>query len=45
MSANLKDCKGVGLVQPVIDRNRCEGKRACVHACPYNVFEMGMLDD
>jgi 4Fe-4S ferredoxin len=28
---------------PVIDRNRCEGKEDCVEACPYDVFELGVL--
>ena len=31
---------GVGRVVPVIDRNRCEAKSACVQACPYHVFEL-----
>jgi NAD-dependent dihydropyrimidine dehydrogenase PreA subunit len=37
------DCKRTGLVAPVIDRNRCEGKGDCVEVCPYGVFEMGQL--
>tara|TARA_B100000676_G_scaffold284510_1_gene312279 strand:- start:11741 stop:11989 length:249 start_codon:yes stop_codon:yes gene_type:complete len=28
---------------PVIDRNRCEDKRACVEMCPNSVFEIGVL--
>jgi NAD-dependent dihydropyrimidine dehydrogenase PreA subunit len=28
---------------PVIDRNRCEGKAACVAVCPTNVFTLGVL--
>lgn len=32
-----------GRLVPVIDRNRCEGKEDCVSACPYDVFEMGVL--
>jgi 4Fe-4S ferredoxin len=28
---------------PVIDRNRCEGKRACVEMCPNDVFEIQTL--
>jgi NAD-dependent dihydropyrimidine dehydrogenase PreA subunit len=32
-----------GVVAPVIDRNRCEGKEDCVRVCPYHVFEMGTL--
>ena len=38
------DCGSAGRVQPVIDRNRCEGKTECVKACPYSVFEMAVLD-
>jgi NAD-dependent dihydropyrimidine dehydrogenase PreA subunit len=37
-------CKRPGLVVPVIDRTRCEGKEDCVRVCPYGVFEMGTLD-
>jgi len=32
-----------GKVAPVVDRNRCEGKAACVRVCPYNVFAVGTL--
>ena len=35
------DCKGQpGRVAPVIDRNRCEAKAACVDVCPFDVFEI-----
>ena len=38
------DCKqAAGKVQPLIDRNRCEGKQECVRVCPYHVFELGVL--
>lgn len=38
------DCKQpAGTFKPVVDRNRCEGKQACVEACPYDVFSMGTL--
>lgn len=37
------DCKEQGLLAPVIDRNRCEGKEDCVQVCPYGVFSMGVL--
>lgn len=37
------DCKQVGLLAPVIDRNRCEGKEDCVRVCPYEVFSLGVL--
>jgi len=40
----MADCKReAGVVAPVIDPNRCEGKGACVEVCPYDVFEMGVL--
>ena len=32
-----------GVVAPVIDRNRCEGKEDCVRVCPYAVFEIRTL--
>jgi NAD-dependent dihydropyrimidine dehydrogenase PreA subunit len=32
-----------GVVHPVIDRNRCEGKAECVAVCPVQVFEIGVL--
>jgi len=31
------------MAMPVIDRNRCEAKAACVDVCPYNVFEVRAL--
>jgi 4Fe-4S ferredoxin len=37
------DCKEQGLLAPVVDRNRCEGKEDCVRVCPYDVFEIGTL--
>jgi NAD-dependent dihydropyrimidine dehydrogenase PreA subunit len=30
-------------VKPIIDRNRCEGKQACVAVCPYNVFKIATV--
>jgi 4Fe-4S ferredoxin len=32
-----------GLIRPVIDRSRCEGKDDCVRVCPYEVFEVRRL--
>ena len=29
--------------KPVVDRNRCEGKQACVAVCPYNVFQIATV--
>lgn len=38
------DCKrDAGEVAPVINRDRCEGKAACVDVCPYGVFVLGVL--
>lgn len=34
-----------GTVVPVVDRNRCEGKKDCVEVCPYGVFEVRRIDD
>lgn len=40
------DCKHpAGAVQPVIDRNRCEGKEDCVRVCPYQVFAIDTIGD
>jgi len=37
-------CKGgPGRVEPVIDRNRCEGKGDCLAVCPHGVFSLGIL--
>jgi 4Fe-4S ferredoxin len=37
------DCKEPGLLAPVIDRDRCEGKADCVRVCPYDVFVIDTL--
>jgi 4Fe-4S ferredoxin len=39
-----RSCKPepTGLI-PLIDRNRCEAKSACVTVCPYDVFEVRSL--
>ena len=40
------DCKQpAGVVAPVIDSHRCEGKEDCVRVCPYDVFEVRKLTD
>jgi NAD-dependent dihydropyrimidine dehydrogenase PreA subunit len=31
--------------EPKIDRSRCEGKADCAAVCPYDVFEVGRIDD
>lgn len=39
-------CKAApGSFRPVVDRNRCEGKRDCVAVCPFGVFEVRRIDD
>ena len=39
-------CKAVASTfLPVIDRGRCEGKADCVEVCPYDVFEVGKIDE
>ena len=30
---------------PVLDLKRCEGKADCAEVCPYDVFEIGRIDD
>jgi 4Fe-4S ferredoxin len=35
--------QAAGVVVPVIDRNRCGGKAACVAVCPTHVFAVGVL--
>lgn len=38
-------CKGEpGRVVPRVDRNRCEAKGGCVAVCPYDVFEIRVLE-
>ncbi len=34
-----------GSFTPVIERGRCEGKADCVEVCPYDVFEVGKIDE
>jgi NAD-dependent dihydropyrimidine dehydrogenase PreA subunit len=33
-----------GKFVPQVDRRRCEGKADCVQVCPYDVFEVGVID-
>ncbi|HDR9588126.1 TPA: 4Fe-4S binding protein [Burkholderia stabilis] len=40
------DCKQKpGVIAPVVDLKRCEGKGDCVTACPENVFEVRRIDN
>lgn len=34
-----------GVMAPVVDRSRCEGKADCVDVCPVHVFEVRRIDD
>lgn len=48
MSANAdtSSCtQPAGVVAPVVDTARCEGKEDCVRVCPYGVFEVRRLTD
>lgn len=39
-----RDCKqGAGIIMPVINRNKCEGKGDCAVDCPKNVFIIDVL--
>jgi 4Fe-4S ferredoxin len=41
---DLSTCKQpAGVVAPVINAARCEGKADCLRVCPYNVFEVRPL--
>ena len=41
-----EECKAdAGAWRPVVDRARCEGKSDCVEVCPYDVFELGRIED
>ena len=42
-AAECKQPPGVYL--PVVDRNKCEGKKDCVEVCPYDVFEVRTISD
>lgn len=32
-----------GVVYPVVDPTRCEGKGVCVEVCPFDVFEVARM--
>jgi 4Fe-4S ferredoxin len=43
-TASPDDCsQPAGVIRPVIDRSRCEGKDDCVRVCPWAVFEVRTL--
>jgi NAD-dependent dihydropyrimidine dehydrogenase PreA subunit len=40
------DCKQApGVIVPIVDLKRCEGKGDCVMVCPEKVFEVRRIDD
>ena len=40
------DCKQMpGVIAPVVDLKRCEGKGDCLEVCPENVFEIRRIDE
>ena len=43
MNDNLECKPGIGQFMPLLDRNRCEGKAACVAVCPVDVFAVQTL--
>lgn len=46
MSVATIECKQPpGLIKPVVDFNKCEGKGDCVRVCPENVFAMARIED
>jgi 4Fe-4S ferredoxin len=41
MSEGKENCRQApGVVHPIVDPGRCEGKAACVEVCPFDVFEV-----
>lgn len=34
-----------GAYRPIVNRDACEGKHDCVKVCPYDVFEVRLIDD
>ena len=40
------ECKAdPGRFRPQVDARRCEGKADCLRVCPYDVFEIRVLDE
>jgi NAD-dependent dihydropyrimidine dehydrogenase PreA subunit len=39
------ECKGPGILVPVVDTHRCEAKGDCVRVCPTGVFELRRPSD
>jgi 4Fe-4S ferredoxin len=45
MSAAAKCRQEPGVIVPVVNLNRCEGKGDCAEVCPEQVFEIRRIDD
>jgi 4Fe-4S ferredoxin len=46
VSTPLPACKqAAGVIFPVVDLQRCEGKGDCERVCPENVFEVRRIDE
>ncbi|WP_323118419.1 ferredoxin family protein [Burkholderia alba] len=44
--ASGRDCRqDPGVIVPVVDLKRCEGKGDCLAVCPEHVFEIRRIDD
>ena len=44
-NASASTCKQApGVIAPVVNFNRCEGKADCAVVCPENVFEIRRID-
>jgi NAD-dependent dihydropyrimidine dehydrogenase PreA subunit len=45
MSEQAVECKQPpGVIKPVVDFTRCEGKADCVRVCPEHVFAMARIE-
>jgi 4Fe-4S ferredoxin len=45
-STSITSCKQEpGVVMPVVNLARCEGKGDCVRVCPEDVFQIRRIDD
>jgi NAD-dependent dihydropyrimidine dehydrogenase PreA subunit len=46
MNARAIECnQTAGVIKPMVDFNRCEGKGECVRVCPENVFAMARIEN
>ena len=46
MSTSKENCKPeAGLLAPIVNWSKCDGKTTCVEVCPYDVFGMDEISD